>query len=144
MAEETSTSNQLRVRLVTPERLLLDTTADAVELPAKDGVIEVLYGHAPLLSELGAGELILHGAQGTDQQRFYVAWGFVEVLPELVTVLAESAVPPSEIDKSAAQQSLEHGEEMWNEAGEDASRYDAANEVIQEAEARLAIAQDGK
>lgn len=144
MAEEISTSNQLRVRLVTSDRLLLDTTADAVELPAKGGVIEVLYGHAPLLSELGAGELILHGAQGTDQQRFYVAWGFVEVLPELVTVLAESAVPPSEIDTSAAQQSLEHGEKMWNEAGEDASRYDAANEVIQEAQARLAAAQDGK
>lgn len=144
MAEEVSNSNQLRVRLVTPERLLLDTTADAVELPAKNGVIEVLYGHAPLLSELGAGELILHGAQGADEQRFYVAWGFVEVLPELVTVLAESAIAPNEIETSAAHQSLEHGQKMWNEAGEDASRYEAANEVIQEAEARLTAAKDGK
>jgi F-type H+-transporting ATPase subunit epsilon len=131
------TSNQLRVRLVTPDRLLFDTAADAVELPAKNGVIEVLYGHAPLLSELGAGELILHGAQGGDTQRFYVAWGFVEVLPERVTVLAESAVPPNEIDTSNAQQSLERGEKMWQEAGEDAWRYENANEVIHEAEARL-------
>lgn len=142
MAE--ATSNQLRVRLVTPDRLLLDTTADAVELPAKGGVIEALYGHAPLLSELGAGELVLHGGQNGDVQRFYVAWGFVEVLPDRVTVLAESAVPPSEIDPSAAQASFERGEKMWHEAGEDASCYEAANEVIYEAEVRLTAAKGTK
>ncbi len=58
MADE---SNSLRVRLVTPERILFDTTADAVELPAKNGYMEVLYGHAPLLAELGAGDVRLHG-----------------------------------------------------------------------------------
>ncbi|HWZ12951.1 MAG TPA: ATP synthase F1 subunit epsilon [Acidobacteriaceae bacterium] len=142
MAE--ATSNQLRVRLVTPDRLLLDTTADAVDLPAKNGMIEVLYGHAPLLSELGAGELVIHNAQGSDAQHFYVAWGFVEVLPDRVTVLAESAIPPNEIDTSAAKESLERGEKMWHEAGEAVWRYEAANEVIHEAEARLAAAKDGK
>jgi F-type H+-transporting ATPase subunit epsilon len=142
MAEPTS--NQLRVRLVTPDRLLLDTTADAVDLPAKNGMIEVLYGHAPLLSELGAGELAIHKAHGTDVQRFYVAWGFVEVLPDRVTALAECAIPPNEIDTSAAKESLERGEKMWHDAGEDAWRYDAANEVIHEAEARLAAAKDAK
>jgi len=138
------TSGQLRVRLVTPDRLLFDTTADAVDLPAKGGVIEVLYGHAPLLSELGAGELVLHGGQGADIQRFYVAWGFVEVLPDRVTVLAESAVPPNEIDASDAQVSLERGEKLWQEAGEDPRCYEAANEVIHEAEARLAAVKDMK
>ena len=143
MAE--ATSNQVRVRLVTPDRLLLDTTADAIELPAKGGMIEVLYGHAPLLSELGAGELALHGAQGGgDVQRFYVAWGFVEVLPDRVTVLAESAIPPGEIDTSAAQESLQRGEKMWQAAGEDARCYQDANEVIHEAEARLSAAKGSK
>ena len=72
MAEDT---NQLRVRLVTPERILFDVVADAVELPAKSGYMEVLYGHAPLLAELGAGDVRLHGAKGdqtgsdTDLQR---------------------------------------------------------------------------
>ncbi len=51
MADET---NQLRVRLVTPERTLFESSAAAVELPSKNGYIEVLYGHAPLVAELGA------------------------------------------------------------------------------------------
>jgi F-type H+-transporting ATPase subunit epsilon len=47
---------------VTPERVLVSRNADAVELPAKTGYMEVLYGHAPLLAELGAGDVTLHGA----------------------------------------------------------------------------------
>ena len=66
MADE---SNSLRVRLVTPERILFDTTADAVELPAKNGYMEVLYGHAPLLAELGAGDVRLHGGSAKAASR---------------------------------------------------------------------------
>jgi len=51
------TTNQLRVRLVTPERTLFEHPVDAVELPAKNGYMEVLYGHAPLMAELGAGDV---------------------------------------------------------------------------------------
>ena len=83
------------VRLVTPDRLLLDSTADAVELPAITGYMEALYGAAPLLAELGAGEVRLHGG-ASGEQRFFVAWGFVEVLPERVTILAETAMKPEE------------------------------------------------
>jgi hypothetical protein len=54
-------SNQLRVRLVTPERTLFEHAAAAVELPAKNGYMEVLFGHAPLLAELGAGDVTVHG-----------------------------------------------------------------------------------
>jgi F-type H+-transporting ATPase subunit epsilon len=57
MADE---ANQLRVRLVTPERTLFDHPAEAVELPSKSGYMEVLYGHAPLMAELGAGDVTLH------------------------------------------------------------------------------------
>jgi F0F1-type ATP synthase epsilon subunit len=85
--------NQLRVRLVTPERILVEQNADSVELPAKTGYMEVLYGHAPLLAELGAGDVTLHGASnGPDggenagkSDRYNVSWGFVEVLPDRVT-----------------------------------------------------------
>ena len=76
--------NQLQVRLVTPDRILVDETADAVELPSKSGYMEALYGHAPLLAELGVGEVRLHGGSSGDEV-FFVAWGFVEVLPERVT-----------------------------------------------------------
>ncbi len=59
--------NQLQVRLVTPDKVLVDQDADAVELPSKSGYMEVLYGHAPLLAELGVGEVRLHGGPGGDQ-----------------------------------------------------------------------------
>jgi F-type H+-transporting ATPase subunit epsilon len=129
-------TNQLNVRLVTPDRILVDQVADAVEVPSKSGYLEVLYGHAPLLAELGPGEVRLHGGEGGDQ-RFNVARGFVEVLPERVTILAESALKPEEIDVSAAQKELEEGRKLWNEAGDDAGKYAEANETIREAESRL-------
>jgi F-type H+-transporting ATPase subunit epsilon len=130
-------TNELRVRLVTPDRILVDQTADAVEVPAKSGYIEVLYGHAPLLAELAPGEVILHGGRGEAGDRFSVARGFVEVLPERVTILAESAMKPAEIDTAAAQKELDLGHKLWNEAGDDAEKYTHANEVIREAESRL-------
>jgi F-type H+-transporting ATPase subunit epsilon len=133
-------TNQLTVRLVTPDRILVDQTADAVEVPSKSGYFEVLYGHAPLLAELGPGEVRLHGGEGGDQ-RFNVARGFVEVLPERVTILAESAQKPEDIDTAAAQKELDEGHKEWNEAGEDAKKYEEANETIREAESRLESAQ---
>src|SRR4249919_2926121 len=109
MAEDT---NQLRVRLVTPERILFDVVADAVELPAKNGYMEVLYGHAALLAELGAGDVRLHGAKGENlqpEQIFNVSWGFVEVLPDRVTILANDALKPQEIEVNRAHQQLDRG-----------------------------------
>ncbi len=128
--------DQLKVRLVTPDRILVDQTAEAVEVPGKNGYFEVLYGAAPLLSEIGAGEVRLHGGEAGDQ-RYSVARGFVEVLPERVTILAEEAEKPQDIDTAAAQQQLQHGEKLWSEAGEDPEKYAHANEVMREAEARL-------
>jgi F-type H+-transporting ATPase subunit epsilon len=133
-------NNLIRVRLVTPEKIFVDGTADSVSLPATSGYLEVLYAHAPLLAELGPGEVTLHGGDVGDQQLF-VAEGFVEVLPDRVTILAESAIPPNEINVAEARQELEHGQKMWNEAGDEARRYDEANRVIREAEERIAAAE---
>jgi F-type H+-transporting ATPase subunit epsilon len=127
---------QLKVRLVVPDRILVDQTAEAVEVPSKNGYFEVLYGHAPLLSEIGAGEVRLHGAEG-GEQRYSVARGFVEVLPERVTILAEEAEKPEEIDTGAVQEQLQHGQKLWNEAGDDPDKYAHANAVMAEAEAKL-------
>jgi F-type H+-transporting ATPase subunit epsilon len=140
MAETSTNSGLLTVRLVTPDRVLLDSTAEAVELPAMSGYIEALYGHAPLLGELGAGEVRLHGGSSGDQ-KFFVAWGFVEVLPERVTILAETALHPNEIDRAEAQQELQQGEKLWHEAGDDGEKYDEANAVTRRAEEKLASAE---
>ncbi len=137
---ETLQDGKLTVRLVTPDRVLLDATADSVELPSASGYMEALYGAAPLLAELGSGEVRLHGGT-SGEQKFFVAWGFVEVLPERVTILAETAMHPNEIDRSGAEADLQRGQKMWNEAGDDAQKYDDANEVTRKAEAELASAE---
>jgi F-type H+-transporting ATPase subunit epsilon len=139
MADATNNSGLLNVRLVCPDRLLLEATATAIELPSSSGYLETLYGAAPLLAELGAGEVRLHGGSA-DGQRFFVAWGFAEVLPERVTILAETAMKPEEIDTAAARAELERGEKLWQEAGDDAAKYDYANEITREAEEKLASA----
>ena len=131
--------NQLRVRLVTPERILFESPADAVELPSKSGYMEVLYGHAPLMAELGAGDVTLHGGP-EGEQRYNVSWGFVEVLPDRVTILANDALKPEEIDVPRAQQQLDRGHKMWNEAGQSEEAYTKALHVIDEADAKLASA----
>ena len=143
MANSTNTpgnDGKLAVRLVTPDRVLIDATADAVELPSSAGYLEALYGHAPLLAELGAGEVRLHGGSSGDQ-KFFVAWGFVEVLPERVTILAEEALRPEEIDRSEAEGELQAGEKIWSEAGDDGQRYDEANAITRKAEAKIASAE---
>jgi F-type H+-transporting ATPase subunit epsilon len=140
MADE---SNQLRVRLVTPERTLFEHAAVAVELPAKNGYMEVLFGHAPLMAELGAGDVTVHGgASGAADSlsRYNVSWGFVEVLPDRVTILASDALKPEEINVDRAEEQLVRGQRMWNEAGESEEKYDEALRVIAEAEAKLATA----
>ena len=140
MADATSTG-QLAIRIVTPDRVLVDTTADAVELPAISGYLEALYGAAPLLAELGAGEVKLHGGNSGDA-KFFVASGFVEVLPERVTILAETAMTPEEIDATQAQQQLDAAQKDWNESGDDAEKYDYARVEIRVAEEKLAAAKD--
>jgi F-type H+-transporting ATPase subunit epsilon len=142
MADE---SSQLRVRLVTPERTLFESDATAVELPSKSGDLEVLYGHAPLMAELGAGDVRVHTGAGIestspDTARYNVSWGFVEVLPDRVTILASDALKPEEIDVPRAEQQRARGEKMWNEAGESEEAYTEALRVISEAEAKLASA----
>ncbi len=130
-------TNQIQVRLVTPDRILVDQSAAAVELPGLCGYMEVLPGHAPLLSELGSGEVRIHGGEA-GEQKYHVSWGFVEVLPERVTILADEAQKPEEIDTAAAQRELDEGHKMWNEAGDSEEKYAEANEVIADAESKLA------
>jgi F-type H+-transporting ATPase subunit epsilon len=127
--------DRLQVRLVTPDRELVDTAADAVELPGRTGYLEVLYGAAPLLTELGTGLVTIRGGGGNDL--YYVAWGFAEVLPNRVTILAESAEKPEEIDATAAQREYERGQKIWDQAGENPAQYERANELMHDAQARM-------
>jgi F-type H+-transporting ATPase subunit epsilon len=140
MADE---NNLIRVRLVTPERTMCELAATAVELPSKTGYFEVLYGHAPLMAELGAGDVIVHGGSDGEAgsvQRYNVSWGFVEVLGDRVTILASDALKPEEIDVPRANEQLARGHKQWDQAGDSEDAYTEALRVIHEAEAKLASA----
>jgi F-type H+-transporting ATPase subunit epsilon len=130
-------ADSFQLEIVTPEKLVVRDTADEVQIPGRNGYIGVLPGHAPLITELGAGEISYRS--GGQLHRFAVAWGFAEVLPDRVTVLAETVERPEEIDVARAQQSLTRAEESLKSAQ---SEEDVATTLgkIRRAQARLEVA----
>ncbi len=104
-------ADTLLFQLVSPERLLVETQVTEVQVPAREGYIGVLPGHAPLLSELKAGGVLSYIANGV-QKVVAVYGGFVEVLPDRVRVLADSAENKEEIDLTAAQAALKQAAQV--------------------------------
>lgn len=92
---------KLRLTVVTRERKIIDTDVEEVLLPAYDGEIGVLPGHTPLLTTLRIG--VMRYRAGNAVERIVLSWGFAEVLPDRVIVLAERGVLPSEIDYTAVE-----------------------------------------
>jgi F-type H+-transporting ATPase subunit epsilon len=127
-----------QLEIVTPEKMVVRDTAEEIQIPGKSGYIGVLPGHAPLITELGAGEISYRG-EG-QSHRFSVAWGFAEVLPNRVTVLAETVERADEIDVSRAQQSLQEAEQSLKSAQTEEEVTDATGKV-RRAQARIEVAQ---
>ncbi|PYT09750.1 MAG: F0F1 ATP synthase subunit epsilon [Acidobacteria bacterium] len=92
---------KLTLEIVTPERRVLTETVDEVVLPGRLGYLGVLPGHAPLLTALSIGELEYR--QGSVKRYLAIAWGFAEVLPSRIIVLAETAERAEEIDVDRAR-----------------------------------------
>ena len=92
--------SHLTLQIVTPDRAVIHEEVDAVEIPAADGSLGVLPGHTPLLTTLRVGELRYR--KGEEQQFMLIAFGFAEVLPDRVTILAQVAERPEEIDTARA------------------------------------------
>lgn len=82
-------ADRLTVSVISPERTIYEGEADMVVAPAWDGEVGILRHHAPMLALLGEGDLRVR--LGTDEQRFYVAGGFLQVADDRVTVLSERA-----------------------------------------------------
>jgi F-type H+-transporting ATPase subunit epsilon len=92
---------KLALTVVTRERKIIEVDVDEVVLPASDGEIGVLPGHTPLLASLRVGQLRYR--TGATVSRIVISWGFAEVLPERVIVLAERGILPTEVDPAAAE-----------------------------------------
>lgn len=92
---------KISLTVVTRERKFIEADVDEVVLPASDGEIGVLPGHTPLLTTLRVG--LLRYRAGATVERIVISWGFAEVLPDRVIVLAERGVLPGEVDMAAAE-----------------------------------------
>jgi F-type H+-transporting ATPase subunit epsilon len=112
--------------IVTPERQLLRESAVEVQLPAANGYLGILPGHAPLMTELGIGELTYRAAKVNQTSVLAIIRGFAEVLPDRVTVLAETAEFAAEIDLARAEAARARAEKRlasndpntdWDRAG---------------------------
>lgn len=127
-----------QLEIVTPEKLVVKDSADEVQIPGRNGYIGVLPGHAPLITELGAGEISYRA--GGQLHRFSMAWGFAEVLPDRVTILAETVERADDIDVPRAEQSLKKAEESLNSAQTEED-FSVATGKIRRAQARIEVAQ---
>jgi F-type H+-transporting ATPase subunit epsilon len=105
--------------VVTPERQLLRETAVEVTLPGADGCLGILPGHAPLITELGIGELTYRAKSASEVAHLAIISGFAEVLGDRVTVLAEMAERPEEIDLPRAEEAKKRAEQRLAAAAHD-------------------------
>jgi len=130
-------ADTFKLEIVTPERKVVDTAAEEVQIPGKNGYLGVLPGHAPLITELAVGEITFR--ESSSEQRLAVVWGFAEVLPNKVTILAESAERPSEIDVERARKAKERAEQRLA-SGDTTVDVARALEALHRADSRLEVA----
>ncbi len=125
------------LEIVTPEKMVVRDDAEEMQIPGKNGYLGILPGHAPLITELSAGELSYRN--GNQTHRYAVAWGFAEVLPDKVTVLAEAADRPEDIDITRAQAEKRRAEEHLK-SGKSEEDFTKAEDELKSAETRLEVA----
>ena len=130
-------STKIRLEIVTPDRALINEEVDEVELPGADGYFGVLPGHTPLLASLQVGELWYR----IGQDKFYlaVAFGFVEVLPNQVTVLAQIAERAQDIDVARAEAARKRAEERVSNSRPDMD-FERARVALMKSLIRIQVA----
>src|SRR6266478_1806870 len=131
-----------QLEIVTPEKLVVKDRAEEMQIPGKKGYLGILPGHAPLISELSVGQISYRN--GSETHYLCVAWGFAEVLPDKVTILAETAERGEDVDCERAQKAKERAEQRLasNDPQVDVPR---AQNALARANTRLeAAAKEGK
>jgi F-type H+-transporting ATPase subunit epsilon len=129
--------NTIELNIVTPERAVVDEAVDELQIPGSEGYFGVLPGHAPLFSELKVGEVAYR--KGDRWSFLAVAWGFVEVQPNHVRILAETAERAHDIDLDRALRAKQRAEERIARGGEDVD-YGRALVALERALIRIQVA----
>jgi F-type H+-transporting ATPase subunit epsilon len=127
------------LEIVTPERLAYSDEVDAVVLPGSEGEMGVLPHHAPLVSTLGVGELRIR--KGGVEETFAIVGGFVQVRPDRVVVMAETADLASEIDLEKAQEARREAERALESGYHEGADLAAARAALQQALLRIRVAE---
>lgn len=126
----------IELQIVTPDRLIVQDQVDEVEIPGSEGYFGVLPGHTPLLASLAVGELWYR--KGQDKTYLSIAFGFAEVLPERVTILARLAERAQDIDPARAEASRKRAEARIAEPKTEID-YDRARVALLKAMTRLQV-----
>jgi F-type H+-transporting ATPase subunit epsilon len=127
----------IHLEIVSPEKLLFSGEVDYVTVPGKDGYLGILPGHAPMLSELQIGEI--RYKRGQEIGLFSCCEGFVEVLPDKVTVLADLAEKPEDISIERAREAKERAEKRLRSKDPDID-FERAQQALRRALMRLDVA----
>jgi len=130
-------ADTFQLEIVTPEKMIVRDVAEEMQIPGKNGYLGILPQHAPLISELAVGEITYRNANIT--HHLAVAWGFAEVLPDKVTILAETAERAEEVDVSRAQAAKGRAESRLV-AGNTEDDFVKAMGDLKRAETRLEVA----
>ena len=128
---------KLHLTIVTRERKIAELDVDEVELPASDGEIGILPGHAPLLAMLRIGQMRYR--TGTTVMRLVLSWGFAEVLPDRVIVMAETARLPQEIDAAAAERERDEAERALADLSSHDPEFAVVEARLEEAVSMIAL-----
>jgi len=131
--------DSIQLVVVTPEKQLLRETVVEVQVPGADGYMGILPGHAPLITELGVGELTYRAAASREPVVLAVLRGFAEVLADRVTVLAETAERAAEIDLARAERALKRAQERMS-SGDPNIDWDRATIALRRALIRIQVA----
>ena len=129
----------IRLEIVTPEKLVYTDEVDAVILPGSEGELGVLPHHAPLLSLLGAGEMRVR--KGATEESFAIVGGFVQVRPDKVVVMAETADLAAEIDIERAQEARREAERALEAGFVEPADLAQARAALQSALVRIRVAE---
>ena len=129
----------LNLEIVTPERLAYSGSVDGVQLPGSEGELGILPHHAPLIATLGAGELRIR--RGGAEESFAVFGGFVQVLPDKVVVMAESADLAADIDLERANEARRAAERALESGAHEGADLAAARAALQRELVRIRVAE---
>jgi F-type H+-transporting ATPase subunit epsilon len=129
----------LQLEIVTPERQVYSDTVDSVQVPGSEGELGVLPHHAPLVSTLGVGELRFR--KDGNEESFAIVGGFLQVRPDRVVVLAETADLASDIDLEKAQEARREAERALESGFHEGVDLSAARAQLQQALLRIRVAE---